>query len=77
MVTCVHCGKDLGKTSEDCDEYDLYKGHIHSCDGKEARAYRKAIDEESQGFGEDTYSDASWDKDEQGEVSSEFPHGEY
>ena len=42
MVVCNHCGQDLG----DGDSYDLMSSHIHQCEGKIAKEYRKAVDEE-------------------------------
>jgi hypothetical protein len=43
MAICNHCGEDLG----DGDSYDLMNAHIRFCDGKVAKQYRKARDEEN------------------------------
>lgn len=48
---CSHCGQELGQITADRDEYDLMKSHIYSCPGKAAKAFRKAKDDESRGFG--------------------------
>jgi len=44
-VYCNHCGEYLGIG----DSYDLMKNHIHSCPGKIAKAYRRAIENDEWG----------------------------